>query len=253
MASHDGVLWNGQESDATFSIDRAYWETWWFRTCCLFALALSVVFVFRLRTIRISQQLSARFKERLAERTRIAQELHDTLLQSFHGLMLRFQTVDDMLPTRPAEAKTMLESALEPADDPLTESREAIQNIRSSHASHPNLSHALASVLEEVQGAFPEDTWSRPTCSIVVEGKEQILRESVMMEVCRIAREALRNAFQHAQASRVEMEISFRDGELRLSLRDDGRGIEPSLLANGARSGHWGLIGMRERAARLGA
>ena len=94
MASHDGVLWNGQESDATFSIDQAYWETWWFTTCCLLTLALSLAIVFRLRMIRLSRQLNERFQERLAERTRIAQELHDTLLQSFQGLMLRFQTVE---------------------------------------------------------------------------------------------------------------------------------------------------------------
>jgi signal transduction histidine kinase/ligand-binding sensor domain-containing protein len=253
MASHDGVLWNGQESEATFSIDHTFWEAWWFRTCSLLALALLVVFVFRLRTIRLSRQLNARFQERLAERTRIAQELHDTLLQSFQGLMLRFQTVDTMLPRQPGEAKTMLEDALERADDALTESRDAIQNIRSSPARHPNLSHALASVLEEVQGAFPDDGHARPACSIVVVGREQLLREYVVTEICRIAREALRNAFQHAQAGHFEMEISFSDSELRLSLRDDGVGIEPLVLSEGARSGHWGLIGMRERAARLGA
>ena len=253
MASRDVVLWNGQESEAAFSIDQAYWETWWFRTCALLALALSAVFVFRLRMIRLSRQMNDRFQERLAERTRIAQELHDTLLQSFQGLMLRFQTVDSMFSKQPGEAKAMLEDALERADDALTESRDAIQNIRSSSTRHPDLSHALASVLEEVQAAFPDGDRARPTCSIVVEGKEQMLREYVMAEICRIAREALRNAFQHAQASHVEMEISFRDNELRLSLRDDGLGIEPLVLSNGARSGHWGLIGIRERAARLGA
>lgn len=253
MASHDGILWNGQESEAVFSIDQAYWETWWFRTCTLVALALSTVFLLRLRTVRLSRQLNARFQERLAERTRIAQELHDTLLQSFQGLMLRFQTVDTMLPTQPGEAKSMLEDALDRADDALAESRDAIQNIRSSPTRHSGLSHALASVLEEVQGEFPVGHSLRPTCSMVVEGRERLLREYVMIEICRIAREAIRNTFQHAQASLVEVEISFRDSELRLSLRDDGLGIEPSVLIDGARSGHWGLIGMRERAAKLGA
>lgn len=253
MASHDEMLWNGPERDATFSIDQAFWETWWFRTGCGFMVALTVLSFFRLRMLRLSRQLNARFQERLSERTRIAQELHDTLLQSFQGLMLRFQAADSMLPTQPVEAKAMLEDALERADGALTESREAIQNIRSSPTSHPDLSHALASVLDDVQGAFSNTDRAWPTCSIVVEGREQILREYVMIEICRIAREALRNAFQHAQASHVEVEISYRDRELRLLLRDDGVGIESSILSNGARSGHWGLIGMRERAARLGA
>jgi ligand-binding sensor domain-containing protein/signal transduction histidine kinase len=253
MASPDGILWNGPEGAATLSIDQAFWETWWFRIGCVFLVALTLLSLFRLRMIRLSRQLNFRFQERLAERTRIAQELHDTLLQSFQGLMLRFQTVDNMLPTEPDEAKATLEDALERADDALAESRDAIQNIRPSSAPHPNLSRALAVVLAEVQGAFPGDDRPRPTCSIVVEGREQELREYVMIEICRIVREALRNAFQHAQASHVETELSFRDMELRLSLRDDGLGIDPLVLNNGPRSGHWGIIGMRERAARLGA
>jgi signal transduction histidine kinase len=167
--------------------------------------------------------------------------------------MLRFQIVDSMLPTEPDEAKATLEDALEKADAALAESRDAIQNIRPSSIPHPNLSSALAVVLEQVQEAFPRGDRRRPTCSIVVEGSEQELREYAMMEICRIVREALRNAFQHAQASHVETELSFRDMELRLSLRDDGMGIDPSVLTNGSRSGHWGIIGMRERAARLGA
>jgi signal transduction histidine kinase len=166
--------------------------------------------------------------------------------------MLRFEIVDNMLPSEPDEAKATLEDALERADNALAESRDAIQNLRPSSA-HPNLSRALAVILEEVQGSFPEGDRPRPTCSIVIEGREQELREYVTMEICPIVREALRNAFQHAQASHVETELSFRDLELRLSLRDDGLGIDSSVLNNGSRSGHWGIIGMRERAARLGA
>jgi signal transduction histidine kinase/sugar lactone lactonase YvrE len=253
MASLDGILWNGPEGDATFHIDQAFWETWWFRTGSVFLAALIVLSLFRLRMIRLSRQLNSRFQERLAERTRIAQELHDTLLQSFQGLMLRFQIVDSMLPTEPDEAKIALQDALEKADGALAESRDAIQNIRPSSTPHPNLSRALGFVLEEVQGAFPGGDRPQPTCSIVAEGRERELREYVMMEISRIVREALRNAFQHAQASHVEVEISFREKELRLLVRDDGRGIESSVLNNGSRSGHWGLTGMRERAARLGA
>ncbi len=253
MASREGLLWNGAESDAAFTIDPAFWQTWWFRAISVFAVGLTGLLLFHLRMIRLSRQMSARFQERLAERTRIAQELHDTLLQSFHGLMLRFQTVDSMLPARPVEAKALLDDALNRADDALAESREAIQNIRSSPTPHSNLSGALASVLEAVQREFPHDPQSRPICSIVAEGSEQPLREYVMAEICRIARESLRNSLQHAQANHVEIELSFRETQLCLSFRDDGVGIEPAVLGSGARAGHWGLIGMRERAARLGA
>ncbi len=253
MASHDGLLWNGPEGDAGFSIDEAFWETWWFRTGCVLLGVLAVLSVFRLRTLRLSRQLNSRFQERLAERTRIAQELHDTLLQSFQGLMLRFQTVDRMLPARPNEAKAMLDEALDRADDALAESREAIQNIRSFPRQHPRLTRALALLLEQVQSEMSHNGRGQPSCSIVVEGFEQALRDDVTEEICRIAHEALRNVFQHARASHLEIEISFRDVELWLSFRDDGAGIEPSVLKAGARSGHWGLIGMRERATRLGA
>lgn len=254
MASQDGTLWNGPESDIVFTIDQAFWETWWFRVGLVFLAATIAAFLIRLRMLRLSRQLNARFQERLAERTRIAQELHDTLLQSFHGLMLRFQTVDSMLPTRPNEAKAMLDDALDRADDALTESREAIQNIRSFPSQPSQLTRALASVLEKVKAEFSNEQQSDPpNCTIVVEGSERLLRETVTAEICRIAREALRNVFQHAEAGQLEIEVSFRDVELRLSFRDDGAGIEPSVLKDGARSGHWGLIGMRERAARLGA
>ena len=253
LASRDGKLWNGPEGKVSFTIDQAFWETWWFRTGLLFLALATVASLIRLRMLSLSRQLNARFQERLAERTRIAQELHDTLLQSFQGLMLRFQTVNSMLPARPNEAKAMLDDTLDHADDALAESREAIQNIRSFPTQHARLTQALASLLDQIQSHFSQEEHRQPSCSIVVEGAEQPLREHVTEEICRIAREALRNAFQHAQASRIEIEVSFRDVELRLSLRDDGAGIESSVLKNGARSGHWGLIGMRERATRLGA
>ncbi len=253
MASREGTLWNGAESDAPFTIDEAYWQTWWFRAISVFAVGLTILLLLYLRTIRLSRQLNARFQERLAERTRIAQELHDTLLQSFQGLMLRFQTVDRMLPARPVEAKAVLDDALNRADDALAESREAIQNIRSLPQQHAQLTRALASLLEQIKSEFSHEERGQPSCSIIVEGSAQTLRNNVTPEVCRIAREALRNAFQHAQATHLEIEISFRDLELRLSFRDNGVGIESSILKDGARSGHWGLIGMRERATRLGA
>ena len=253
LASADGILWNGPEGRVSFSIDQAIWETWWFRIVLVLLVAAVVVFVIRRRMLTLSQQLDARFQERLSERTRIAQELHDTLLQSFHGLLLRFETVDSMLPERVDEAKAMLSDALDRADDALTESREAIQNLRSLPAQNESFTQTLGSLLEQVQGEFSNQKGGMPSCSIVVEGPQRAVRDDVTVEICRIAREALRNVLQHAKASNLEVEISFRDTELRLSFRDDGTGIESSVLRDEGKSGHWGLIGMRERATRLGA
>jgi len=107
-----------------------FWQTWWFRLCSLLAFALAVLALFRLRMLRLTTQLNVRFEERLSERTRIARELHDTLLQGFHGLLLRFQTVSNQLPEGPA--KQRLDSAIDQAAQTITESRDAVQQLRSS-------------------------------------------------------------------------------------------------------------------------
>jgi ligand-binding sensor domain-containing protein/signal transduction histidine kinase len=253
IASKDGILWNSPETTLDFSIDRAYWQTWWFRLACGLAFLLSLYAILKLRTIRLSSQLNARFQERLSERTRIAQELHDTLLQSFQGLMLRFQTADDMLPARPEAAKGVLDEALNRADEALTEGRDAIQNLRSRHASAPDLAQAINLMMAEMNDEFGVDSSRRPDTSVVVEGTRRSINPSAAAEILRLARESLRNAYQHARASHIEAEVTFGDSHLRLRFRDDGIGIDPAVLQRGGRSGHWGMVGVRERALRMGA
>ena len=194
-------------------------------------------------------QLTLRFEERLAERTRIARELHDTLLQSFQGLMLRFQAVNDQLP--PGKAKEAFEAALDRADQAIVEGREAIQNLRSSTTVTNELGQAVAALAEEFGGARNGQSGS-PTLRVSVEGAPRELHPILRDDIYRIAREALRNAFCHAQASEIEAEISYGEGLLRLRIRDNGKGIDPKLLDAG-RDGHWGLPGMRERAEQIGA
>jgi len=194
-------------------------------------------------------QLTLRFEERLAERTRIARELHDTLLQSFQGLMLLFQTVHDALP--PGKEKESLEKALDRADQAIVEGRDAIQNLRSSTIVTNELAQAMSALGEELAGA--EDGARRSTTfHVSIEGKPRDLHPILRDDVYRIAREAVRNAFRHAQASKIEAEIAHGERLLRLRIRDDGKGIDPKLL-NAGRDGHWGLPGMRERAQQMGA
>jgi signal transduction histidine kinase len=190
-----------------------------------------------------------RFEERLAERTRIARELHDTLLQSFQGLMLHFQAVDDLLPA--GRAKEALEKALERADQAIVEGREAIQNLRSSTTATNELAQAIAALGEEVGGVLRAGSSSSPL-RVSVEGKPRELHPILRDDVYRIAREALQNAFRHAQATKIEADITYAERLLRLRIRDDGKGIDPKLLDAG-RDGHWGLPGMRERAEQIGA
>jgi signal transduction histidine kinase len=194
-------------------------------------------------------QLRLRFEERLAERTRIARELHDTLLQSFQGLMLHFQAVNDLLPA--GKAKEALEKALDRADQAIVEGRDAIQNLRSSTTVANELGQAMASLGEEFGGAR-DGKGGSPTLRVSMEGTPRELHPILRDDIYRIAREALRNAFLHAQASKIEADITYDARLLRLRIRDDGKGIDPKLLAAG-RDGHWGLAGMRERAEQIGA
>jgi signal transduction histidine kinase len=194
-------------------------------------------------------QLALRFEERLAERTRIARELHDTLLQSFQALMLHFQTVNNLLP--PGKAKDALEQALDRADQAIVEGREAIQNLRSS----TNLTNELAQAMTELGqelGAARDGERGSATFRVSVEGRPRELHPILRDDIYRIAREAVRNAFQHARASKIEVEITYSERLLRLRIRDDGKGVDPKLLDAG-RDGHWGLPGMRERAEEIGA
>ncbi|HEY0548194.1 MAG TPA: sensor histidine kinase [Verrucomicrobiae bacterium] len=204
--------------------------------------------VARVRKLTESQ-LTLGFEERLAERTRIARELHDTLLQSFQGLMLHFQAVDDMLP--PGPAKEALEKALDRADGAIIEGREAIQNLRSSTIVTNELAQALT-VLGEELGCAQAAGGTSPTLRVSVEGTPRELHPILRDDIYRIAREALLNARRHAQAKKIEADITYAERLLRLRIRDDGKGIDPKLLDAG-RDGHWGLPGMRERAEQIGA
>ena len=193
-------------------------------------------------------QLTLGFEERLAERTRIARELHDTLLQSFQALMLHFQTVDDMLP--PGAAKDALEKALDRADRAIVEGRNAIQNLRFSTSVTNELAQAIVALGDELAGRDGKRNSARLRVSLA--GKPHELHPILRDDVYRIAREALQNAFLHAHATKIEAEITYAERLLRVRIRDDGTGIDSSIMATG-REGHWGLQGMRERAQQIGA
>jgi signal transduction histidine kinase len=192
-------------------------------------------------------QLRLRFEERLAERTRIARDLHDTLLQSFQALLLHFQAVDNMLP--PGNAKAALAEALERADRAIVESRDAIQNLRSSLTPPNDLPRTLAELGEELASG-PFAASGRPDLRVSVEGAPRDLYPLICDNLYRIACEAMRNAFQHARASSVEVDIIYADAAIRLRVRDNGKGIDPKHLEAG-REGHWGISGMRELAQQI--
>jgi len=253
LASRDGNFWNGPEAVYEFSIAPTYWQTWWFQASTFLSIVLAGFFAVRLRHHRLERQLSARFHERLAERTRIAQELHDTLLQSFQGLMLRFQTAVNLLPERPADAKRALERALDRADSALAESRDAIQNIRSSHSEESSFSELINGMMTDLAQEYASESGLKPTCSVVIEGLPRPLKTLISAEVFRIAQECVRNALQHARPGLIEASINYDEAQFQMRIRDDGVGIDSEVLRKGGRAGHWGLTGMKERAGQISA
>src|SRR5262249_32907791 len=143
MASNSDGLWNGSEATVRFEVQPTLWQTWWFQLGCVVCAGLATLLVYRLRVRRLTQLLKVGFEERLAERTRIARELHDTLLQSFQAVLMKLHTGADMIRNSPDEAEKILERAIEQAKQAVTEGRDAVQGLRSSTIEMNDLSRAI--------------------------------------------------------------------------------------------------------------
>ena len=240
--------WSEPGAQPRIQILPPWWATRWFWITCLVLILLLVWSVHRYHLHQLTIQFNVRLEERVSERTRIARELHDTLLQSFHGLMLQFQAATNLL--SPGETKQRFESAIDQAAQAITEGRDAVQGLRSSTVVPNDLAPAINTLGKEL--ASGETNPNRAEFYVEVEGTSRDLHPILRDEVYRIAGEALRNAFKHAQAQRIEVEIRYDERQLRVRVRDDGRGIDPKHLNEDGRPGHYGLRGMRERAKLMG-
>jgi signal transduction histidine kinase len=209
------------------------------------ALVALVFGVYELRLHQLARQFNKTLEARVSERTRIARELHDTLLQAFQGLLLRFQSVSNVLPANPHEAKRRLDLAVDEAAAAITEGRNAVQGLRSSAFETNDLAAGIIAIGQELTSDVSADL--APAIDVGVEGTTRNLNPIVRDEAYRIAGEALRNAVRHAQARRISVEIHYARRQFRLRVRDDGKGIDEATLRRG-RAGHFGLHGMRERA-----
>jgi signal transduction histidine kinase/ligand-binding sensor domain-containing protein len=252
IACNNSGLWNEAGDTLDFSIAPTYYQTNWFRALCVAAVLVLGWAFYRLRMHQIQRRFHAGLEARESERIRIARELHDTLLQNLNGLMIQFQAARNMLPRRPAQAAEVLDSALGASEHAITESRSAIQHLRSAMGGEEDLAQWLTAASQELARSI-NTSGDAPMFRLTVEGERKDLSAFTRDEVCLIMREILRNALQHARASRIEAEIRYDDGELRVRIRDDGKGIEPQILQAGGKEGHWGLRGARERAQQIGA
>jgi signal transduction histidine kinase len=244
MASNSEGLWNGESADVPFEVEPRLSQTLWFRLTALGFVAAAIFFVYRYRVSRIRAAMNLRFEERLAERTRIAQELHDTLLQGFLSASMQVHVAADSLPEDSA-SRPLLTRSLELMQKVIDEGRNAVRGLRTSSTTPAPLETVLSQVKQEV------GTDEEVDFRVVVEGRRREFHPIVRDEVYRIGREALINAFRHAHARHIEVELNYGPTGFKLFVRDDGVGIKEQTLQAG-RDGHWGLVGIRERAERIG-
>ena len=250
QGSNSDGIWNEEGVSLTIVITPPWWGTNWFRSICAVLVLALVWAIYQIRLRQLHHDFALTLDARVGERTSIARELHDTLLQGFHGLLLRFQIVSELLPDRPVEAKEQLDRTIERAAKAITEGRDAVQGLRSSTVETNDLARSINTLGEEL-AADPANHES-PAFRVMVEGDPRELHPILRDEIYRIAAEALRNAFHHAAARQVEVEIRYDNQQFRLRVRDDGKGIDPAVLSGQGPEGHYGLPGMRERGNLIG-
>ena len=242
-ANEDGV-WNTRGATLAITIPPTLVETWWFRLLCAAAAGLMLWILYSLRLRRVAWRIRERLEERTAERERIARDLHDTLLQSVQGLILRFQAAGDRLPAR-HPARDAIDTALERAESVLVEGRDRVRDLRSPD--RRSLDVLLRELVEQQPFAPDVDV------AVTSQGVARALDPWAVDETVHIAGEALFNAARHAEARQVRVLVEYRAGGLSVEIRDDGRGFDPDAPPRTEQEGHFGLVGMRERAGRMGA
>ena len=241
----DGV-WNETGASVAFAVLPTFYQTRWFQAAVVCALLLAMWGAHRVRLWQIARALRVQFETRASDRARIAEELHDTLIQDLAALNLQAEMIDDQLPREPGAAKETLGSLRTRMQRVVSDGRRGMTELHAGVTNSDDLADALSRVAQELRGP------NGPAFHIVVQGHPRSLHPLVGDEVYRIAREAMTNAFRHAAASRIDVEVSFASHELRVRVRDDGRGIAEEVI-QGGRPHHFGLHGMRRRAKQIGA
>jgi signal transduction histidine kinase/streptogramin lyase len=241
-ANEDGV-WNEAGARIAFQVPPTVFQTVWFKLLCGIAVALAAWALHRLRLRIALRRQTLAIEARVAERERIARDLHDTLLQSVQALIVAFKRVANRTPDD-AATRPMMEQALAMATTVLVEGRDKVGGLRGEDAVG-DLGKALRAYGEQLAEQYP------PRFTLAIGGPVRKLRPLVYHELLAIGREALRNAFLHAGATAIGVELAYGERAFVLCVHDDGRGIEPEHRAG--RAGHWGIPGMAERAAQAGA
>ena len=242
--------WQESARALKIHIPPPWYATWYFRVLVAALLLTALWLAYRLRVRQLQRRFAIALYARLGERTRIARELHDTLLQTYQASLLWFRSAIDALPERPVEAKQRLELALDRAEAAIVEGRDAVQGLRTSTVEVNDLAEAIAAIGADLTNAHVAG--DAPVIGVAVDGASRGLNPLVRDEAFRIAGEALRNSFHHADARNITVTLDYGVRQFRLTIVDDGKGIEAATIEGQQPASHFGLPGMRERAAIVG-
>ena len=237
-ANNDGV-WNESGSALDFYLQPRFYQTYWFYLICVLLLALTAWQLYQLRVRRMALQ----FRAVLAERNRIAREIHDNLAQDILGISVQLELVARLMPAAAETAKGHLDRARMLVRNSMTEARRYVWDLRSQELQKKDLPAALRDTTKRLTAESNVET------VVEVGGLMRPLPVEVETNLLRIGQEAINNAVKHARANRIEVGLNFDTRNVRLSVRDNGRGFDPS---EQIADGHFGLLGMRERAEQIG-
>jgi signal transduction histidine kinase/ligand-binding sensor domain-containing protein len=241
--NNDGV-WNESGATLDFDLLPAFYQTQWFRLLSALVLIILAWGAYRLRVWQVTTHLRDLFEERLKERTRIAQELHDSLIQDVMGISLQIEVTDELLPAD-LPAKQSLTRALRLCKSALDAGRRALNDLRAAPLSAADLVKSFSQLANELT----RDAGTK--IDVIVEGRERPLNATMGNDVLQVGRQAISNALQHASARNIHVLLSYGEQQLRIRVQDNGCGINQETL-NLGRPGHYGIAGMKERAERLG-
>jgi signal transduction histidine kinase/ligand-binding sensor domain-containing protein len=241
VASNNDGVWSSAPASFAFTLRPRFYRTYWFYTLCALGLALLAWQLYALRV----RQMRARFAAVLQERNRIARELHDNLAQEILGVSVQLEIVTRFLNSSPEAARTHLDRARALVRSSMAEARRYVWDLRSQSLDDRDLPAALAEMTRRLTAESGVHT------QFEVGGTLRPLPKQVENNLLRIGQEAVNNAVRHARAENVSVRLVFDATSVRLNIKDDGRGFDPEVQGNGA-GGHFGLVGMRERAREMG-
>jgi signal transduction histidine kinase/ligand-binding sensor domain-containing protein len=240
-ANNDGI-WNNTGDSITFELLPAFYQTRWFLAVCVLFMVLVITVVYRLRMRFAARELQSRYEERMAERTRIAQDLHDNLIQEMMGVNLQLEIADAVAPAG-SPAQNQLRRALDLSRTALANGRNALHILRQRPLSRLDIEGTLKDTAQRLTG-------SQNTIRLASSGRERSIQPFAGEQIVQIVREAVRNAMQYAGTHEVDVQSEYGDEYLTFVVRDNGPGISEEVLREG-KSGHFGIRGMRERAAHI--